>query len=109
MKKTLISILAITALSVGANASCGSTGCYNIDIAKLYVASNGNIYIGTSGDESKLGCTSPGNTLVTIPNAHPGKNAIYSLLLTAKTTKQKLTIRTVDGSANCEVAYAFQL
>lgn len=109
MKKTLISILAITALSVGANASCGSTGCYNVDITKLYVAGNGNIYIGTSGDEALLGCTSPGNTLMTILNAHPGKNAIYSLILTAKTTKQQLTIRTVEGSINCEIAYVYQL
>jgi len=109
MKKTLISILGIVAFSTAANASCGATGCYNIDIDKLYVAGNGNIYIGTSGDEASLGCTSPGNTLVTIPNGHPGKNAIYSLLLTAKTTNKKVTIRTVDGSANCEVAYVYQL
>ena len=107
MKKILLSALALGALTTTVYANCVSTGCYSVDVKKLYVAGNGNIYVGTSGNEASLGCTSPGNELMTIINSHPGKNAIYSLLLTAKTTKQKVTIRTLNGSSNCQVEYAY--
>jgi len=107
MKKILLSAFALGTLSTAVYADCGSTGCYNVNVEKLYVAGNGNIYIGTDGDESLLDCTSPGNTLVTIINSHPGKNAIYSLLLTAKTTNKKVAIRTQNGSGNCQVEYAY--
>ena len=107
MKKVLMSVLAMSALSVSINAGCTANGCYNVNVAMLYVAGNGNIYVSSDGDESTLGCTAPSGTLMTIINSHPGKNAIYSLLLTAKTTNKKVSIRTANGSANCQIEYVF--
>ena len=89
MKKVLMSVLAMTALSVSANAACIANGCYDVNVEMLYVAGNGNIYVSSTGAETALGCTAPSGTLMTIINNHPGKNAIYSLLLTAKTTNKK--------------------
>jgi len=106
MKKVLMSVLAMSAITVSIHAGCTATGCSNVTIDKLYMTATGTLYVGTSGDESKLNCTSPGGgKYMSLAEGDVGKNAMYSLLLTAKTTKQKVKLRIVDGDPKCKVMY----
>lgn len=104
MKKYFLGLFAISALSTNIYA-CSANGCYNVTVDLLYIADNGDIYIGTSGDESLLECTSPGDYLLTINTSVPSKNAMYSALLTAQTTNKKVFIRAHNSSPVCEIAY----
>ena len=105
MKKLLIGMIATGALVSSASAACTTNGCFNVEVETVYITGTGTIHIGTSGDESKLDCTSPGNHYAVLGNTDPGKNSMYSALLTAKTTKKKVGIRIVNGSGNCKIDY----
>ncbi len=105
MKKSVLSVLTFIGMTVGANAACTANGCFAVTVETVYITGTGTIHIGTSGDESTLDCTSPGNHYAVLGNTDPGKNSMYSALLTAKTTKQKVDIRIVNGSGNCKIAY----
>ncbi|MBU1668723.1 hypothetical protein KKC13_09915 [bacterium] len=105
MKKYLLSLILVGGMFSNAQADCSPDACSNVEVTKLYVTSYGRIYIGTSGDESKLDCISPANVYVTIPNSSEGKEAMYSALLATQTTNKKATIRIVNNSSICEVAY----
>jgi len=106
MKKVLMSVLAMGAITMSANAACDSTGCYGVTIDRMYVTSGGTIYVGTSGTESALNCTSPGGVYMSVSHDATGKNAIYSLMLTAQTTKKKINLRAAEGSASCNILFA---
>lgn len=106
MKKIVMSVLALGALTISSYAgSCNATGCNNITIESMSVRISGAILIATSGDESVLNCTSPSNIYITLQDG-PGKNAIYSMLLTKQTTGAKATLRITPGSGNCSLAFA---
>ena len=105
MKKIMMSLIATGALVSSAYAGCTANGCFDVEVETIYITGSGTIHIGTSGDESALDCTSPGNHYAVLGNTDAGKNSMYSALLTAKTTKQKVSIRIVNGSGNCKIAY----
>jgi len=106
MKKTLINILIFGTLTVSSYAgSCNATGCNDVTIESISVRLSGAMLIATSGNESSLGCTSPANRYITLLDG-PGKNAIYSMLLTKMTTKAKATLRITPGSSVCALAFA---
>jgi hypothetical protein len=110
MKKTLISLLALGTMITTANAACTATACTG-QITKIYMTNTGTLYVGTDGDERALNCAGgPGNggvsgVYMSLKEGDVGKNAMYSLLLTAKTTGKPVTIRIQDGSADCRVLY----
>jgi len=105
MKKILMSVLALGTLSASAYAgSCNKTGCNDVTIESMSVRISGAILVATSGDERKLGCTSPAGLYITLQDG-PGKNAIYSMLLTKQTTGAKATLRITPGSATCSLAF----
>lgn len=87
-------------------ADCISTGCDQVYVDLLYVNTAGTIYIGTSGDESKLSCPAASGNMVVLDITQPGGNAIYSLLLTAQTSNKKIYVRVDETSNNCKVLYA---
>lgn len=110
MKKILLSVLVLGSMVVGANAGCTTTGCTG-KITKLYMTNTGTLYVGTDGDEKALNCAGgPGNggvsgVYLSLKEGDVGKNAMYSLLLTAKTTNKSVTIRVQEGSSDCRVLY----
>jgi len=107
MKKVLMSVLALGAISSSVYAECVSGWCSDVEVTRLLTTVDGNILVATSGDESALACTSPGNEYMTLSKDDPGQKNLYSLLLTAKTTKTKVMIRTEDSSSNCRILFAY--
>ena len=111
MKKVLTTILAIGTISTATYAGCTASGCSNVTVDKLYMTATGTLYVGTSGDEKALNCAGGAgnggvaNVYVSLKEGDVGKNAMYSLLLTAKTTGKKVKIRIVEGSSDCKVMY----
>ena len=105
MKKLLVSVITAGALSTGAYADCSGGACSNITVDYLMALNSGTIVVGTSGDESGLSCAANGGKYMYIGANVAGKNAMYSALLTAQTTKKQITIRTNDSSSECNIAY----
>lgn len=107
MKKILTTILITGIAASSVYAACNSKMCYNVNVEKLYMTANGTLYVGTSGDESQLNCggAETADVYVSLKEGDVGKNAMYSLLLTAKTTGKKVTIRIQEGSSDCRVVY----
>ena len=106
MKKILIGALML-ALATNTYADCSAGACSGVKIQNLYAMANGTITVETTGNEKNLNCTSTGNGYVSIAPDAAGKNAIYSLLLTAQTTQKNVYIRVVDNSNLCRINYAF--
>ena len=105
MKKYLLKALILSALTTNLYADCTAGACSNVTVDKLLVLGSGTILVGTSGDESKLNCTSPGDTYMTLLADDAGRGAMYSALLTAQATDTVVTLRAVEESSNCTVAY----
>jgi len=107
MKKILMSVLAMGAITMNVNAGdCTTNRCTHVKITEVYATFGGTLYVQTSGDESTLNCTSLANRYVSVGATDPGKNALYSMMLTAQTTGKDVTIRVQEGSAGCRIFYA---
>jgi len=110
MKKIIMGTLAIASIVTMANASCTATGCTG-KITKLYMTNTGTLYVGTDGNEKALNCAGGAgnggvsNVYMSLKEGDVGKNAMYSLLLTAKTTGQPVSVRVQTGTADCRVLY----
>lgn len=90
-----------------ANAACDTASC-NDTIDRIVLWSGGGISIDTAGTETSItNCVPDANKYINIPTAHPNRDEIYSLLLSAKIAGKVVYLRTKDtpGSA-CEVDYA---
>jgi hypothetical protein len=87
------------------SAGCSSNGCFGVFVDKLYVTSSGLIYIGTSGDETKLSCSAVSDVYTSLSITRPGANVIYSTLLSAQMANKLVTIRTSNDSSGCSIAY----
>ncbi len=111
MKKVLLSISVLGMLSSNIYGSCNSTSCTD-KITKIYTTATGTIYIGTSGNEKALNCAAGAgnggvsNVYVSINPNSKGANAIYSLILTAKSLNKKVSLRIKENSSLCEIIYA---
>ncbi len=105
MKKILASLLTFSVLSTGAYAECSGGACSNVTIDYILVLGSGTITVGTSGTETDLTCAASGGKYLAISASDPGKNAMYSALLTAQTTNKKLSIRLNDTTDACYIAY----
>ena len=105
-----MSVLALSTMTMSIYAGCNTTTCTG-KITKLYMTSGGTLYVGTDGDEKALDCAGgAGNggvsgVYMSLKEGDVGKNAMYSLLLTAKTTDKEITIRVQTGSSDCRVLY----
>ena len=107
MKKSLMSLLAIMALTISANAACTTTGCSDVGVDRFLVASNGNILIAPVGGLVGVNCTPVLDFYVTIQATDAGAKSMYSYLLTAKTTNQNISFAIVEGSATCDLAFVY--
>ena len=104
MKKYLFASIALLGLGTNLYADCTSKGCYDT-VERLFITADGNIYIGTGGDEKKVNCTLAYGKYLTLPASGDAAKAMYSALLTAQTTGKKALIRAKTGSSNCEISY----
>lgn len=110
MKKITMAALTVGLMAVEVYATCSSTDCTGL-VTRLYVNADGTIYVGTDGDEKALNCAGgTGNggvsgVYMSLKEGDVGKNAMYSLLLTAQATKKPVTIRIQEGSSDCRVLY----
>jgi len=103
--KKIIALSALFSNFVFANV-CIPDNCAHVYIDKLYVESTGTIYIGTSGDESKLNCHAVSSVYVTIPAGTPGADYLYSTLLAAQTTGKTISVIQVDDhKPGCVIQY----
>jgi len=107
MKKILMSVLALGAISTASNAACTASGCSDVGVDRFLVGATGNILVAPVGGLSGVNCTPVLNYYITIDANDPGAKAIYSYLLTAKTTNQNISFAVVDGSPVCQVAFVY--
>jgi hypothetical protein len=83
---------------------CDVTGCTGY-VEALYVQNNGNIYVATDQDEKIPECNAVGGVYFHINGANAGARDMYSAILTASTTNQKVFFRVVQDNGKCEMAY----
>ena len=102
MKKVLLSVMVLATMGIEANAGCTSLSCTG-KITKLYMTATGTLYVGTDGDERQLTCGGISGVYMSLKEGDVGKNAMYSLLLTAKTTDKPVSIRVND--TDCGIIY----
>jgi hypothetical protein len=105
----IFAAVSLTILSSLSHAECAATGCDQVTIDLLYVTASGTVYIGTSGDETKMLCKAESSVFSTLSLSQPGANAIYSLLLAAQTTNKPVYIRTDESNPSiakgCNIFY----
>lgn len=112
MNKTISAAIIFGSLflsSVTAYAACSTNQC-NDPITRLYMvnAGNGDLLVGTAGDESALtNCNAVAGVYLTLEKNSVSFKEIYALLLTAQVTEKSVRLRTEDGSNNCSIQYAF--
>jgi len=107
MKKILMSVLALSTITTAVFADCSAKGCYNVTVKKVLVATTGDILVATSGTEANLNCDSVVDQYMTVPVNNPGKNAMYSMFLTATTTGKKMTMAIIPSTTGCKISYAY--
>lgn len=98
--------LAISFLPGAAVAECADVYCQDVKVTYLYIDGNGSNLISTSGNEMLLSCSASGGYPLRLNPSAPKADWLFSTLLTAFNTGQRLTVRvTPDASGACEVAY----
>ena len=103
MNKILKSALVLSIIASSSYAGCNATECIG-KIETLYMTATGTLYVGTDGDETRLACGGVSGVYMSLKEGDVGKNAMYSLLLTAKTTDKAVKIRAED-TTDCRVVY----
>ena len=107
MKFFLISVLLLVTMNT-LYADCHSgKWCSNVKIKSLRVMNNGNILVETNGNEGQLRCDAPNGKYTTIVSEDAGSNAMFSALLTAKTTNSLVTVRIDTNSDICRIIYVY--
>jgi len=106
MELKILVALTITFFSSLTYADCSAGYCSDVKIVELYINANGNIYVATDGDESKLTCAtvSNGGTHVTLKTSDANSKEIYSALLASQRAGKKVGIRT-DDQNGCNILY----
>lgn len=89
----------------GAKADCAGGSCLDVEITDFYVDANG-LFIMTSGDETLLDCTFPGQeNLIQLKTSHANFDAVFSALLSFYVQRTNVNvIRILNGSNACEIA-----
>jgi len=112
MKKYLIGTVVFAAIMTNLSAGCAPASkggvCSNIDITRLYVVTAGT-YVGTSGDEKKVGagCKAIASVYFLLKKTHPNYQTMHSTLLAAQLSGKKANVRVLKDATtgNCNLAY----
>lgn len=97
--------VALALVSFVAKADCSGNGCSDVYVDRLYLTSAGTVYVGTSGDETKLSCAAEGGVYVSLILADPAGKIMYATLLAAQATNRPVFLRTESNSVGCRVLY----
>jgi hypothetical protein len=100
----MLAVVASLPLATPAFAECWSAGCYGVFIEELYPTAEGGVWIKTTGDETLANCTANSNVFLRL-NVSAGYKDIYSTLLAAMLSEKRVSLRVVEGSNPCTVAY----
>jgi len=103
--RTIVAGFITLSLCSSVAADCSPDWCFDVQVDRLYPNANGMIYIGTTGDETKLNCTAPGGVYLTLNSTDAGRDVIYSTFLSAMVTGKKVGIQVTDGSTDCRIQY----
>jgi hypothetical protein len=100
----VLALVILLPLATAAFAECWSAGCYEVLIEELYPTAEGGVWIKTTGDETLANCTVNSNVFLRL-NVSAGYKDIYSTLLAAMLAEKRVSLRIVEGSNPCAVAY----
>lgn len=84
----LIMLFPSVAVQATDGGACNPDHCGGIFVDMLYVEASGRVYVSTSGDEKLLNCQALSGVYVTLLESSPGRDLIYSTLLTAQSTNR---------------------
>lgn len=102
----LAGLLQIGAVQAAEGGSCNPDHCAGVYVDMLYVNASGRVYVATSGDEKLLNCQAASGVYVTLLESSPGRDLIYSTLLTAQSTNRPLeAIQVDDNIPGCVIQY----
>jgi hypothetical protein len=99
-----LALVAALPLATIAYADCQSAGCYDVLIEELYPTAEGGVWIKTTGDETRANCIANSNVFLRL-NVSAGYKDIYGTLLAAMLAEKRVSLRVVEGSNPCTVAY----
>ena len=103
MKKYLL--VAVLMFSIPAFAQeCTTWGCTST-ISDLYTNADGLIYVGTNGDETKANCTAISDVYFTLSPSSGNAKEVYSSMLAAFVSGNKIQLRIKEGHDKCELSY----
>lgn len=102
--RMVLAVFLFSAMS--AYADCNPDFCANVFISRLYIKHDGDVFVGTSGDESVLNCNAASGVYVTLPHDHPGADKIYSALLAAQMANKRVnSIQVNDVEPGCVIQF----
>ena len=97
--------LFLALISFVAKADCTVNACSNVYVDRLYLTAAGIVYVGSSGDESKLGCTPQDGVYMSLVLADPAGKSMYATLLAAQATNRTVMLRIENNSVGCRIVY----
>jgi hypothetical protein len=92
-------------LATEANAECASTGCLAY-VDQVYIETNGNMYVQTSGTETLANCTPDSGIYFFLAGTATKFKETYSMLLMAQALGWQVRIRIVEGTNPCAISWA---
>lgn len=89
-----------------ASATCSGVTCASETITRFYVHTNGTLFFGVEGDTASLSCETGSGGYLRITKSSAMFGEIYALLLTAKMSGRRVTIR-LPSQGVCSISYVF--
>lgn len=110
MKFLRIACAFLIAVSSPAWAACSVNFCPNTVVQRLWVNTNGKVYVKISDSLTPLNCTPGASDTLVLLRSDTNSDWIYAALLTAITSNGgKLeNIRISEGSGECYISYIWQ-
>lgn len=104
-------LAALMLCAAPAMAECGTNGCFDVRITKLYPQTQGDVLIETDGNATLLGCTPAAGSYITLKISAPDspyfgqQQAVYALVLSSFLQNRVVSLRTANSSVGCTVDY----
>lgn len=107
-RSKMISIVVMSFASFSVFGACHKIAC-DSTVKQLYASSaaDGTVFIVPNDSLQLLNCRPVSNRYLSLKSTHPLFDQIYSMLLAAVVSKLQVRVRIVEGSTDCEVAYAW--
>lgn len=111
MLRKVLAAVALMLAPALASAACSGNACDNSTLKMLYPTglASGSVYIQMAEPVTQLNCAPVDGTFLTLKQAHPTFRETYALLLAAVQSKALVRVRIAEGTAGCEIYYAWIL